>query len=101
MTYAATPYLRRLTAANGWRGQLIQDQHGRADAIVTVRIGPVWTDAVAIAGEDRTIAMRYRTDSDRLIVPCELPSETRAVWQREGRCEDVLGELFEMQDGQG
>lgn len=28
----------------------------------------------------------------------ELPSEARAVWQRDGRCEDVLAELFELPD---
>lgn len=100
-TYAATPYLRRMTAANGWRGELVRDQHGRVDVIVAVRIGPVWTDAVAIAAEDRTIAMRYPTDEERLIVPSALPSESRAVWQREGRCEDVLADLFGLTGGGG
>lgn len=95
-TYPATPYLRRMTTANGWRGELVRDRHGRVDVIVAVRIGPIWTDAIAIAGEDRVIAMRHRTDSDRLILPSELPSESRAVWQREGRCEDVLAEMFDL-----
>lgn len=96
MSYAATPYLRRMTAANGWRGQLVRDRHGRPDVIVAVRVGPRWTDAVAIEGEDRCIALRQRTDGDRLIVPGELPSETRAVWRRHGRCEDVLAELLDL-----
>ncbi|MPZ67362.1 MAG: hypothetical protein GEU83_18280 [Pseudonocardiaceae bacterium] len=68
-------------------------------AIVTVRIGPVWTDAVAIEGEDRCIAMRHRTNDDRrLILPSELPGTSGAVWQRDGRCEDVLAALFELQE---
>ena len=33
-----------------------------------------------------------------MIVPAELPSESRAVWQRHGRCADVLAELFELPD---
>jgi hypothetical protein len=49
----ATPYLRRMTLSNGWRGQLVRDRHGEFVAIVAVRIGPTWTDAVAIEGEDR------------------------------------------------
>lgn len=97
---AATPYLRRLTAANGWRGQLIRDEHGRVDVIVTVRIGPIWTDSVAIAGEDRVVAMRHRTDEDRPIAPSQqLLDESGAVWFRDGRAEDVLVELFELQQG--
>lgn len=96
--YPATPYLRRLTADNGWRGELVRDHHGRVDVIVTVRVGPVWTDAVAIAGEDRTVAMRYTTDECHLILPGQVPSESRAVWFRDGRCEDVLAELFELQE---
>lgn len=94
--YPATPYLRRMTAANGWRGELVRDRHGGVDVIVAVRIGPVWTDAVAIAGEDSVIAMRHRTDEDRLILPGGLPSESRAAWQAEGRCEDVLAEMFDL-----
>ncbi len=98
-TYPATPYLRRLTAENGWHGQLIRDAHGEPVAIVTVRIGPTWTDAVAIEGEDRCIAMRHRTDDDgrsRLIVPPgEPPGSAGAVWQRDGRAEDVLAELLD------
>lgn len=100
-TYPSTPYVRRLSRENGWRGELVRDEHGRVDVIVTVRIGPVWTDSVVIAGEDRVIAMRHRTDDDhrsRLIVPGTLPSESRAVWQRDGRAEDVLAELFELPD---
>jgi hypothetical protein len=53
---------------------------------------------VAIAGENETLAMRHRTNDDRLILPTELPSESRAVWRRHGRCEDVLAELFELPD---
>lgn len=96
--YPSTPYLRRLTSANGWRGELVRDRHGRIDMIVAVRIGPVWTDSVAIAGEDGVIGLRWRTDDDRPILPTALPSESRAVWQREGRCEDVLATLFELQE---
>lgn len=95
-TYPSTPYVRRLTPSNGWRGELVRDRHGRVDVIVAVRIGPVWTDAVAIAAEDRVIALRHRTNEDRPILPGQLPSESRAVWQRDGRCEDVLAELFEL-----
>ncbi len=61
-------------------------------AIVTVRIGHTWTDSVAIEGEDRCVAIRCRTDSDRLILPTELPGESGAVWFRDGRAEDVLAE---------
>ena len=39
-TYPATPYLRRLTLANGWRAELIRDRHGEPTAIVAVCIGP-------------------------------------------------------------
>lgn len=53
VTYPSTPYARRLTAANGWHGQLIRDVHGQVEVIVAVRVGPTWTDAVAIAGADR------------------------------------------------
>lgn len=56
------------------------------------------------------MAMRYRTRGDsELIVPgelswhregpglvAELPSEAGAVWCRDGRCEDVLADLFEL-----
>jgi len=96
--YPATPYLRRMTAANGWRGDLICDRHGEPVAVVAVRVGPTWTDAVAIEGEDRTVAMRTRTNEDQLILPTELPGNSRAVWFGDGRCEAVLTELFELQE---
>jgi len=98
-TYPATPYLRRMTVANGWRAELIRDRDGEPVAVVAVRAGPTWTDAVAIEGEDRTVAIRNRTNEDRLIVPSELPGDSGAVWFRDGRCEDVLAELFEPQEG--
>jgi hypothetical protein len=98
-TYPATPYLRCLTPANGWRAELIRDRHGEPVAIVAVRVGPTWTDAVAIEGEDRTVAMRTRTNDDRLILPTELPGPSDALWFRDGRCEAVLAELFELQEG--
>lgn len=97
-TYPATPYLRHLTAANGWHGQLIRDHCGEPVAIVAVRVGPTWTDAVAIGGEDRTVAMRTRTNEDQLILPSELAGSSETVWFRDGRCEDVLAELFELQE---
>ncbi len=94
--YAATPYLRRLTPANGWQGQLIRDAAGEPSVVVTVRVGPTWTDAVAIEAEDRCVAMRSRTHDDSpLIVPPEYTSG--AVWFRDGRTVDVLAELFELQ----
>ncbi len=96
-TYAATPYLRQLTAANGWRPELVRDRHGEPVAIVAVRIGPTWTDAVAIEGEDRCVAMRHRTHDDGLILPGQVPSESGAVWHRDGACVDVLADLFELQ----
>lgn len=99
MTYAATPYLRFLTAEHGWRGEVIRDRHGRPDVIVTVRVGPTWTDAVAIESEDRAVAMRTRTRDDGLVLPSELPGGSGAVWLRDGRVEDVLAELFELQEG--
>ena len=99
--YPATPLLRRLTAAHGWQHDLACDAHGEPAAVVAVRVGPVWTDAVAIAGESETLAMRHRTNDHRLILPTELPSESRAVWRRHGRCEDVLAELFELPSGPG
>ncbi len=99
--YPATPYLRRLTAANGWRHELIGDEHGHPLVIVAVRVGATWTDSVAIEGEDRCVAMRHRTDSDRLIVPTGLPGGSGAVWRRDGRCDDVLAELFELPEPGG
>lgn len=95
-TYPATPYLRWLTAANGWQGQMVRDWHGEPFAIVTVRIGPTWTDSLAIEGEDRCVAMRHRTHDDGLILPSELPGTSGAVWHRDGRCVDVLAELLEL-----
>ena len=56
--YPATPLLRRLTAANGWHHDLARDAGGEPVAVVAVRVGPVWTDSVAIAGENETLAMR-------------------------------------------
>lgn len=85
-----------MTAEHGWRGELIRDGHGEPTAIVTVRVGPTWTDAVAIEGEDRCVAIRTRTNDGGLILPGELPGTSSAVWHRDGRCEDVLGELFEL-----
>jgi len=99
--YPATPLLRRLTAAHGWHHDLACHAHGEPVAVVAVRVGPVWTDSVAIAGESETLAMRHRTNDHRLILPTELPSESRAVWRRHGRCEDVLAELFELPSGPG
>ncbi len=96
--YPATPLLRQLTAAQGLCHQLARDAHGKPIAVVAVRVGRSWTDSVAIAGENETLAMRHRTNDDRLILPTELPSESRAVWRRHGRWEDVLGELFELPD---
>lgn len=93
----ATPYLQRMTAANGWHAQLIRDRAGRVDVIVAVRIGPTWTDAVAIESEQRCVAMRYRTDGDTaLIMPTDAPG-AGAVWFRDGSCVEVLAELFELQ----
>ncbi|MDQ3989235.1 MAG: hypothetical protein M3291_08580 [Actinomycetota bacterium] len=94
--YPATPLLARLSPANGWRHDLVGDGHGQPYALVAVRIGPVWTDSVAILGEDQTLAMRHRTRKTDLIVPAELPGESSAVWRRHGRCQDVLAELFEL-----
>lgn len=88
--YPTTPLLRRLTAAHGCRHELARDAHGEPVAVVAVRVGSTWTDAVAIAGENETLAMRHRTNDDRLIMPTELSSESRAVWRRHGRREDIL-----------
>jgi hypothetical protein len=98
-SYPATPYLRRLTPANGWHGELLRDRHGAPVAIVAVRIGPTWSDSVAIEGEDRCVAIRTRTHSDGLILPTELPGGSGAVWARDGRCVDVLAELVKLQEG--
>jgi hypothetical protein len=66
------------------------------DAVAAASEGGQRTDPVAIAGANETLAMRHRTNDHRLILPTELPSESRAVWRRHGRCEDVLAELFEL-----
>jgi hypothetical protein len=55
--YRATPLLRLLTAANGWQHDVARDARGEPVAVVAVRVGPVWTDSVAIAGENETLAM--------------------------------------------
>lgn len=94
-TYPATPYLRQLTPANGWAAQLVHDRQGRPSAITAVRVGSTWTDAVAIEGEDRCVAMRYRTSE--LIVPTDPLPESGTVWFRDDHCVDVLAELFELQ----
>lgn len=96
-TYTATCFLRQMTAANGWHGQLVRDHQGRADVIVAVRVGPTWTDAVAIESEDRCVALRYPTDEDHLILPTELSGTSGRVWHRDGRCVEVLAELFELE----
>lgn len=98
MRYPATPLLARMTAGNGWRGQLMRDSAGRADLIVAVRVGPVWTDAVVIESEQRCVAVRHRTDDHRPVLPDRPLSESGAVWQRDGRCVDVLAELLELPD---
>ncbi len=56
--YSATPYLRRMTVAGGWRHEVLRDAHGDPLVFVAVRIGATWTDSVAIEGEDRAVAMR-------------------------------------------
>jgi hypothetical protein len=92
---AAMPYLRQMTPANGWHPQLVRDRRGEPVAIVTVRVGPTWTDAVAIEAEDRCVAMRSRTHDDSpLVVP---ESATGTVWFRDGTCAEVIAELFELQ----
>jgi hypothetical protein len=88
--------LRRLSPERGWRGALLHDTHGEPVAVVAVRVGPNWTDSVAIAGETDTVAMRHRTRDEQLIVPAALAGESDAVWQRHGRCCDVLAELLEL-----
>jgi hypothetical protein len=95
--YPATRYLRYMTAAHGWHGQLLRDGHGEPVAVVAVRIGPTWTDSVAIEGENRCVAVRHRTRDDHpLVLPPQPPGASGAVWCRDGRCVDVLAELFEL-----
>ncbi|MPZ64373.1 MAG: hypothetical protein GEU83_02205 [Pseudonocardiaceae bacterium] len=87
--------LRQLSAERGWRGSLLCDRHGRPDVVVAVRVGPRWTDSVAIAGETDTVAMRHRTrDDSDLVVPAALGGDSGAVWQRHGRCAEVLAEVL-------
>jgi hypothetical protein len=88
--------LRKLTPEHGWHGELVRDARGEPVAVVAVRVGARWTDSVAIAGENETLAMRHRTHDDRVISPIEPPSESCAVWHRHGRCDDVLAELLEL-----
>jgi len=64
---------------DGWRHELIRDEHGNPAVLVAVRVGATWTDSVVIEGEDRAVAMRHRTDSDRLIVPAGLSGGSGAV----------------------
>jgi hypothetical protein len=95
--HPAFRYAEQMTRENGWRHDVLPDRHGRPVALVAVRVGPRWTDSVAIEGEDRVIAMRHHTrDDSALIVPSELPGESTAVWRRDGRAEDVLAELLEL-----
>ncbi|MGH4021933.1 MAG: hypothetical protein ACRDT0_22395, partial [Pseudonocardiaceae bacterium] len=107
VSYPATPLLARLTVRNGWHHDLVADDRGEPIAMVAVRVGPVWTDSVAIAGENETVALRHPTNDWHptndygLILPAELASESGAVWRRHGRCEEVLAELFELPDGGG
>ena len=65
-TYPATPYLRHMAADKQWQGQLVRDRHGQPYALVAVRVGPTWTDAVAIEAEDprRTRRARPSTTSN-------------------------------------
>ncbi|MPZ64722.1 MAG: hypothetical protein GEU83_04125 [Pseudonocardiaceae bacterium] len=91
-TYAATPYLRRLTADNGWRGELVRDRNGDIDVILAVRVGSTFTDAVVIMAEDQVVALRQYTHGEGLVLP-------GPVWQRSGRCEDVLAALFDLPAG--
>ena len=95
-SYPADPLLHQLTTAYGWRVDVHHDAHDRPDVVVAVRVGPQWTDSVAIAGETDTVAMRHRTRKSSLIVPADIPPESGAVWQRHGRCDEVLTELFEL-----
>lgn len=92
-TYPSTRYLQQLTVANGWRPELIPDRHGRPLAVVVVRVGSRFTDAVVIEGEDRVTATRHRTSTDQPAMPSQLPDEATAVWYRYGHAEEVLAEL--------
>ncbi len=91
-TYPATPYLERMAADDGWQGQVVRDRHCQPSAIVAVRVGPTWTDAVVIEGEDRVKAARVRTENDGLIVP----GGSGVVRSRHGGCTEVLAELLEL-----
>lgn len=95
--YPSDKYAAQLTVAAGWHRELIPDRHGQPVAIVAVRVGPRWTDSVAIEAEDRCVAMRHHTRRDsELIVPSELPGESSAVWRRDGNCAEVLAELLDL-----
>jgi len=96
-TYPATPYLRCIAADKQWQGHLVRDRHGQPYALVAVHVGPTWTDAVAVEAEDRCVAICTRTNEDALILPTEPPDGSGVVWRRDGRCEDVLAELLELQ----
>ncbi len=95
-TYPSTPYLRQLTPVNGWRPELIPDRDGQPYAVVAVRVGSRFTDAVAIEGEDRCVAVRTHTPRDDGLI---LPSGP--VWQRHGDCTAVLAELLALPDPDG
>ncbi len=79
--YPATPYLHRLTPADGWRGGLVRDEHGNPLVVVAVRIVP--TEPVV-----------WRRVGPGLAA--EPPDGSGAVWRRDGRCVDVLAELLEL-----
>lgn len=95
MTCAAWPYLQWMAAEGRWQGHLVHDDHGQPSTIPAVRIGRVWTDAVAIDSEHRTVAVRTRTNNDGLILPGEPPDGAGAVWRRDGPTADVLAELLD------
>ncbi|MQA13505.1 MAG: hypothetical protein GEV09_04825 [Pseudonocardiaceae bacterium] len=95
--YPSDRFAGLMTPENGWRHDVIHDRHGNPMALVAVRVGPRWTDAVAIEGEDQCVATRHHTPHDTVPdVPSEIPSESTAVWHRDGRAEDVLAELLEL-----
>lgn len=99
--------LRQLSPERGWRREMLRDEHGPY-AIVAVRVGPTWTDAVAIEGADRTVAMRHPTRDDHRLpgefttqwrregpgLVLSFAGESTATWRRQGRCAEVLTELL-------